>query len=328
MPGTSFHRTTRLAPRARPSRVAVRSDPPRPSVATLPSGACPMKPGTTGTVPCATDGFSRRLASVRRVRDERRRSAVDVVGADDVPCVDELRATTCRRDGSGQHRGRQFLAAAHHRVAGPRLEVAQHADGPAQFLELRRGAVDLGEQLPKRPPIPGGRLRGGLMPAAERLGGLFRGHEPARRRVGSSVEQEIGDAAERRGHDDERAFVRGNAHRGPLDRLAVGERRTAELPHFQCVLTSLHDSTPSSKKAQHEDHEDATKVTKERRKRSRCRAGEVQGRKRHRGFVLFVCFVSRVLEFPTTAHQGSPCAAAATPPLHPARSYRRDAASS
>ena len=41
--------------------VAVRSEPPRPSVVTLPSGALPMKPGTTGVMP-------RRSRSLRRVR--------------------------------------------------------------------------------------------------------------------------------------------------------------------------------------------------------------------------------------------------------------------
>jgi hypothetical protein len=58
IPGTSFQSTTRGAPRARPSSVAVRSDPPRPSVAMLPSGARPMKPGTTAAARCASRGRS------------------------------------------------------------------------------------------------------------------------------------------------------------------------------------------------------------------------------------------------------------------------------
>ena len=46
----------------------MRSEPPRPSVATWPSGAAPRKPGTTGTVPRASSGRSafRALRSVRR----------------------------------------------------------------------------------------------------------------------------------------------------------------------------------------------------------------------------------------------------------------------
>jgi hypothetical protein len=65
-----------VAPSARPSSVAVRSEPPRPSVATArsPVGAplsssmlaLPMKPGTTGTLPAATSASSclRAAASV------------------------------------------------------------------------------------------------------------------------------------------------------------------------------------------------------------------------------------------------------------------------
>src|SRR2546421_3928953 len=52
-PGTSFQRETSRAPSARASSVAVRSEPPRPSVTACPSGAAPRKPGTTGTTPRA-----------------------------------------------------------------------------------------------------------------------------------------------------------------------------------------------------------------------------------------------------------------------------------
>ena len=62
MPGTSFHSTTRRALSARARSVAVRSVPPRPSVARLPSGARPMKPGTTAIVPLAMSGRSARRA--------------------------------------------------------------------------------------------------------------------------------------------------------------------------------------------------------------------------------------------------------------------------
>ncbi len=63
IPGTSFHSTTRRAPSARESSVAVRSVPPRPSVVMLPSGARPMKPGTTAIVPALTSGRTRRRDS-------------------------------------------------------------------------------------------------------------------------------------------------------------------------------------------------------------------------------------------------------------------------
>ena len=66
-PGTSFHRHTRLAPRARPINVAVRSVPPRPRVATAGAAApssrrAPRNPGTIGTTPAASSGRSRRRA--------------------------------------------------------------------------------------------------------------------------------------------------------------------------------------------------------------------------------------------------------------------------
>ena len=65
MPATSFQRTTRMAPSARASSVAVRSVPPRPSVVTPPSGPRPRKPGTTATAPRESSGRSRRRAFLR-----------------------------------------------------------------------------------------------------------------------------------------------------------------------------------------------------------------------------------------------------------------------
>ncbi len=66
-PGTSFQSETREAPSPRASSVAVRSEPPRPSVATSPSGVAPMKPGTIGTMPRASSG-SRVRWTLRSVR--------------------------------------------------------------------------------------------------------------------------------------------------------------------------------------------------------------------------------------------------------------------
>ena len=63
MPGTSFQSTTRRAPSARASSVAVRSEPPRPRVVMLPSGARPMKPGTTGMTRFLSSGFRIRSDS-------------------------------------------------------------------------------------------------------------------------------------------------------------------------------------------------------------------------------------------------------------------------
>ena len=65
MPVTSFQSTTSAADSERARSVAVRSVPPRPSVATDPSGAAPKNPGTTGVTPRASSGPSTRRAARR-----------------------------------------------------------------------------------------------------------------------------------------------------------------------------------------------------------------------------------------------------------------------
>ncbi len=92
MPGTSFQSTTRFAPSARASSVAVRSDPPRPSVVTLPSGARPMKPGTTAIVPASRSGRSTPAREPGGGGEVGRGAAVMAVGDDDLDRVDVRRA--------------------------------------------------------------------------------------------------------------------------------------------------------------------------------------------------------------------------------------------
>ena len=55
-PGTSFHSDTARALSARASSVAERSEPPRPSVVTAPSGDTPRNPGTIAISPRASSG--------------------------------------------------------------------------------------------------------------------------------------------------------------------------------------------------------------------------------------------------------------------------------
>jgi hypothetical protein len=248
-------------------------------------------------------------------RDERRGAAVDLVGAHDLQRVDELGPAVRGPDRGSEERRRQLFAAAHHRVARARLEMPQHADRAAQLVELGGGPIDLGQDGAEIPPIFHGELRRGPMTAAKGLGGLLRGLELPHRRLCCGVEQQIRDAAERRSHDCQPPFVRRYPRRRTLDGLAVRERGAAELPHFE--LSSRHHLLLSKR-----NHEDAktrrttrspywlSRVTPAMRLRVTLRALRV--------FVVLV----------VTSRRGSPCAAAATPPPGPARSCRRDAASS
>ena len=202
----------------------MRSEPPRPSVATLPSGRRPMKPGTTGTVPRATSGFRTRAAQRRRVGDERGGAAVGLVGAHELQRVDELRPAVRGRDSGSQQRRGKLLAAADHRVARARLEMPQHADGAAELVELGGGPIDLGLERLKEPPLLDAEPRRGVVAAAK---GLDR---PAPRPRGCpevalrcGVEQEIGDAAQRRSDDGERPFVRRDTCGRTLDGVAIGQ---------------------------------------------------------------------------------------------------------
>ena len=65
-PSTSVQISMRSAPRAAPRRLAVRSDPPRPSVVGRPSASAPVKPGTTSTTPGRAAAAARICSAVAR----------------------------------------------------------------------------------------------------------------------------------------------------------------------------------------------------------------------------------------------------------------------
>ena len=69
-----------------------------------------------------------------------------------------------------------------------------------------------------------------LAQGRDRAGG---GLGPARHRVIGGVEQHVGDAGQRRGHDDQRPAIGGDAPRRGGDGGGVGERGAAELPDVQ-----------------------------------------------------------------------------------------------
>ena len=183
-------------------------------------------------MPAAASGAARRSAVVSPLRGG---AAVDVVGADDVQRVDEQRRAACRRR-SPRRRSRPTVArraTRAHRASAARGGAARRR--PGRVRELGRGAVDRGERVAKCPPIPGGRLRGGLMPVAERLGRPVRGvSRPSTALVAASSRRSVmppsAEATTTSGPSCAAMRVRAR------DCLAVGERRAAELPHFQGVL--------------------------------------------------------------------------------------------
>ena len=238
MPGTSFHSTTRRAPSTRASSVAVRSEPPRPRVVMLSSGARPMKPGTTGTTPFLSSGLRMRsdssavsprfgaappwASSVRITSRASTNSAgrrAPAIAAETIVAescspretrASRVRGARCRRTPSALHRSRYSstdasIAASASRNALPRPSTVF----AAAWWRSRKCPRDAGRFV---------------IAAFDRVLG--------------AVEQQIGDAAERRGHHDQRAVVGGNPSGRARDRLPVGQRRAAELPHFQTLLLS------------------------------------------------------------------------------------------
>ena len=205
IPGTSFHSDTTSAPRARASSVAVRSEPPRPSVATLPSAARPMKPGTIGTRRAARCGRSTLCRQAGGRADERTGAAVLAIGDHDLRRLDVDGPAAGAGDGGGQQRGRQPLAPGDDDIAGARREVLQDGDRRQELFELadrrldggQRGAAGRAGRQHRRRDAPMALAQGG-----DRAG---RGLGPAGHGVIGGVEQQVGDAGQRRGDDDQRS---------------------------------------------------------------------------------------------------------------------------
>ena len=105
MPGTSFHSTTRRAPSARASSVAVRSDPPRPSVVDAAVGRAADEAGHhRRSCRAASSGPQpRRARQAAGLGEVRRGAAVVAVGGDDLRGVDVRRAPA--RPASAPRRG-------------------------------------------------------------------------------------------------------------------------------------------------------------------------------------------------------------------------------
>ena len=199
MPGTSFHSTTRRAPSARARSVAVRSEPPRPSVVTLPSGR-PADEAGHDRRSCRRveqrpqHAASRQRVSSRRDWARRRRAGRRWRRS---PCASTYAARRrARVERRGQDRRRHALAARHEHVARARREVAEHADRAAQLAVLARRRVDRREQRVVAPGPAGRSARATSRCRRRNTAAARRRRRRSSRDVAAAraVEQQVGDA--------------------------------------------------------------------------------------------------------------------------------------
>ena len=142
--------TPTTARRARARSVAVRSDPPRPSVTRSPPGPAPMNPGTTGMMPrCSSGPTSRAHPAVGR-REVGRRGAEVSVGDDELHRVDQPHAPARVGERRRQEHGAQPLAPRRDVVAGARREFPYHAQSIQQRAQLVERRLDGRQHDPPR----------------------------------------------------------------------------------------------------------------------------------------------------------------------------------
>ena len=109
-------------------------------------------------------------------------------------------------------------------------EVLQDGDGRQDLLELADRRLDGGEGGPAGSARRQYRRGHAPVALAERVDGAGGGLGPAGYRVIGGVEQHVGDAGQRRGHDHQRSAVGGDAPRRGGDGGGVGRatrRRTS-----------------------------------------------------------------------------------------------------
>ena len=243
-PGTSFQSETRARRARAPSSVAVRSVPPRPSVATSPSGAAPMKPGTTGMIPRASSGASARATRAVGARESGAAWPNAAVGVDEVERVD-VRCARCRPASSAAatRRRAEPLAARDDVVAGARRELAQQAQALAPAPRAPRTLGDDGQDVGPVPAAGEQRARH-LRVAAAQAGD--QGRDGARVAASGLLrhgQERVGGP--RHGgddHDGRLGAMAADDVDGVADRGGIGQRRTAELVNVRCSAGSGHET--------------------------------------------------------------------------------------
>ena len=158
------------------------------------------------------------------------------IGDDNVSRVDIGGSPARPAERRGDNLRRHPLAARDEQIARARREVAEHADGDAQFPVLARGFVNRCQQPASCGSGWDEPARDVAVPAEERGRGTSSLGRASRRGRRGAFEQKVGDAAERGGDDHERTFVPADQLDRPLDCGDVGERRPAKLPDFERAL--------------------------------------------------------------------------------------------
>ena len=188
--------------------VAVRSEPPRPRVVTLPSGARPMKPGHHGREAAAQQGLEALARALAGEREVGGRGAVPAVGGHELRGVDLLGPPARGRQG-----GRHDRAARPARRAPPGCRWPGRRGRPARPWRGRsRGTRGPRHRGPARTRLArrASRHEGVgqvAVPAQERGRHLGGGRGLSRRPSARAVQELVGDPGERGGHDHERARV-------------------------------------------------------------------------------------------------------------------------
>jgi hypothetical protein len=159
--------------------------------------------------------------------------AVAAVGDHERRRVDTLGAAAGRVQGGGDHGARRALAARDEGVARAGRKVGEGGHRVRDLAVLAGLRVGLRDE----PPLggaPGDEGVGEVSVTLEERGpGLPGGIDVAGDGATRTVEQQIGDAAEGRDDDDQRAPVRADERHGVAHRVGVGERRPAELPDLE-----------------------------------------------------------------------------------------------
>ena len=151
------------------------------------------------------------------------------VGDDNLYRIDVRRSPSRPLEGGGEDRRRHALAARDEQVARAWREVPEHADRDAQLAVLARGGVD-GAPEDGVAPARRDQLAGDLAMTPQERRSRPGGVGCARRGACGALEQQIGDAGERRGDDDERPVM-------PRDQRAARSMAVASAsdapPNFQ-----------------------------------------------------------------------------------------------
>jgi len=167
---------------------------------------------------------------------------VVAVGDDELRGIDADRSTSGSGYGRGEDGRGHALAPRDEKIQGPRFEVTEDGNRPAEVAVFTGGCIDCCEQRP-----PSGAWRHQLfrrlaVPSQEHRCGPRGIVAALRSRAVGASEKEIGHATKRRRDDNERTGMRRDERRRPPNRGRIREGRAAEFPDFDVSLVCVHVS--------------------------------------------------------------------------------------